>query len=109
MPLVFLFLVLALFLIAIGVRAGRTFYFQHKADVFWREHFEEERLYTLEEVAQKFQLPQEHFHKLIGVLEESGHFKAFTDYGVTMRKRLYSSFELRTLARVVVSTRRLSV
>ena len=59
----------------------------NKSLKFLNKYFsDEDKLYSLKEVAEAFRLEEDHFIKLIGTLEKYHYFSFFNKRGVTMVK-----------------------
>lgn len=79
-----------------------------KSNKFLNKYFkDDDKLYSLEEVASAFKLEKEHFGKLLETLEKYHYFSFFNKRGVTMVKDFYSKYELRYLVRLLSKKQKL--
>jgi len=78
-----------------------------KASKFFIKHFNEDRLYTLSEVASSFNIEDEHFHKLLSILQNYKYFHFFNKRGVDMIKDYYSGYELKFLIKILLKKNKL--
>lgn len=78
-----------------------------KASEFFIKHFSENRLYTLSEVASSFNVEDEHFHKLLSILQNYKYFHFFNKRGVDMIKDYYSGYELKFLIKILLKKNKL--
>ena len=79
-----------------------------KSNAFLNKHFkDEDKLYSLKEVAEAFRLDENHFLKLLSTLEKYNYFTFFNKRGVTMVKDFYSKYELKYLVRLLSKKQKL--
>ena len=79
-----------------------------KSNKFLDKYFkDEDKLYSLEEVASAFKLEKDHFLKLLSTLEKYHYFSFFNKRGVTMAKDYYSKYELKYLVRILSKKQKL--
>lgn len=79
-----------------------------KSNKFLNKYFkDDDKLYSLEEVASAFKLEKEHFSRLLETLEKYHYFSFFNKRGVTMVKDFYSKYELKYLVRLLSKKQKL--
>lgn len=79
-----------------------------KSNEFLDKYFkDEEKLYSIKEVSEAFKLEEEHFKKLLCILEKHNYFHFFNKRGVTMVKDFYSKYELKYLVKILSKKQKL--
>lgn len=69
-----------------------------KSNTFLNKHFKDNnKIYSVKEVSEAFNIDEVHFTKLIYTLEKYNYFTFFNKRGVTMVKDFYSKYELKHL------------
>lgn len=79
-----------------------------KSDLFFEEHFSEDRIYTIDEIAFCFKLDREKMLSILKTLDDSGMFLFLKKRGVAMNKDYYSKYEMKILTRLLAKKNKLS-
>ena len=78
-----------------------------KASKFLINNFNEDRLYSILEVASSFNMEVDDFHRLLSILQSYKYFNFFNKKGVDMIKDYYSKYEIKFLVKILLKKNKL--
>ncbi len=107
MDRIFTYIVIAIFFIII-LRSIISLIYRHiKKRQFIKKHFDEDKLYSIDDLSLAFHLDNQKMLEILNTIEKAGSFYKLKKNDITMNKNYFSKYEIGILISIIIKKQKI--